>query len=122
MTKSDLKTGMIVQIAEDNHLCLVIANTLVDLEPDIKKALGGCRLQRLNEQMELKEKHLVSNWTINKVYSERVSYEGSSLITKMKNPEELKGSLLWERPKKILEISLKQLCNMVGQEIKIISE
>ena len=122
MTKSDLKTGMIVQIAEDNHLCLVIANTLVDLEPDIKKALGGCRLQRLNEKMELKDIRLVSNWTINKVYSERVSYEGSSLITKMKNPEELKGSLLWERPKKILEISLKQLCNMVGQEIKIIAE
>jgi len=123
MTRADLKTGMIVEIEDNKRLCLVIGNALVDLS--IKEiSIGGKPLRTIKDDLTDVDAHISTckNWTINKVYAEHTDYSGSGIFHKLTHKDRLLGRLIWKRKPKPIEMTLEQVCNILGQEIKIIPE
>ena len=107
MKISDLKTGMTVQF-NDGVYALVIGEAVVGLCNDF----GGQKLDRLDFN------------TIDRVFNEGTDYDGSDLIWKVDSKERVEeyflGELLWERPPKVEELTLEQVCKELGRDIKIV--
>ena len=107
MEKSDLKTGMTVQF-DNGTYALVMGGAVTGLCGEY----GGRKLNNLEFN------------TINKIFKEGSNYDGSDLIWKIQSYKQVEkyflGELLWERPPKVEELTLEQVCEELGREIKIV--
>ena len=103
MKKSDLKTGMLIETA-DNRLRLVWGNTLIGIDN-----AGGVSLNDIKEDLRSTVNYPSS--TIIKIYKEPIDLNGAGLVFWFSHPHSLlnRTELLWE-----------QVCKELGREIKII--
>ena len=117
MKKSDLKTGMIVELS-DGEKRLVIANTLLGL----KAGSGGIAMRYINDDLTLDS---ILHGDIVKVYSEpqdgRADYIGSDISWFIKNDCTKYSRCIWEReePK---DITVAEIEEILGYKIKIVGE
>lgn len=116
MKKSDLKTGMLVE-CRNGEVRLVLGATLL-----AAKTGGGISLDYINEDLTRKNgnKH-----DIVKVYSEPVQAGGLCADLTWwvgSNFEKLldKSNLLWECKEQVEEMTLEEVCKLLGKDIKIV--
>lgn len=113
-TNKDLKTGMIVETT-DGILRLIWSNTAIALSD----SGGGVPVSTLSFKKDNED------WSANvvKVYSEP-NYEMRADMTwwiEDKNCiERTKAELLWEYKEPVLEMTLEEICNALGKNIKIV--
>ncbi len=113
MKKSDLKTGMIVEMA-DGAKRLVIANTLMGL----KSGDGGISMQFVNDDLTLDTQ---LHEDIVKVYSEpqdgKDNHIGSDITWFMRDGCTNYSRCIWKRPEPV-EMTLEQVCKELGKILK----
>ena len=115
MKKSDLKTGMLVEMG-DKTTRLVLGNTLIGFDG----SKGGININNLTNDLRREGN---TNDNIMQVYSEPYCNTGlcASLTYWIKEKEYKKYStLLWERKPDVEEMTLEEVCKALGKNVKII--
>ena len=120
MKKSDLKTGMIVETREGNEYIVFINTCKTESNPDINNVLVGqnnkwLNLYNYNENMEHINGEFEGVFDIVKVY---IPYHPFTFTNITYQKEDRR--LIWERDKKIKEVTLKELEEYFGYRIKIV--
>lgn len=122
MTREDLKTGMIVELANGN-LAMVMGNAISTIHKEDKYD-GGCPISDYNyDLVRRSDINWDTGWDIVKVYKERNRFSGASLHWRLRkeNTHMLLGELIWERYQdETEEMTLEQICEELGRNIVII--
>lgn len=102
-TKKDLKTGMIVELNNQERY-LVLNDVLLG-------SLDRIYLSHYENNLKYKIKYFDLN-SINKVYSMNTSSWGEGFERTLRNVDEY-STLIWERPK-VVELSMEEIANKLG--------
>lgn len=114
MKKSDLKTGMVVEIRNGEKY-------LVMLNPDCKDKelinFKGGYMPLSNYNNELMLKKFNKGFDIVKVYS-----VGSSIYWLLSDKERMEFKLIWKREEETKEMTVEQIEKELGYKIKIVGD
>ena len=122
MTVNDLKTGMIVQL--NDHDYYVVYKDAVPMYPSSKLSSDRYLVNILKEEVwssaitGVPLDTYIQATSIDKVWEPSFPYyTGQKAINAIKNAEPI-----WERKEETIEMTLEQICEALGKNIKIVKE
>ena len=122
MTINDLKTGMIVQLGYDSNSYYVVYKDAVPMYSTNPISSDTYLVDMLNEEFWSSAITSVPSYThlestnIDKVWKPKYPhYTGQKAINAIQNTEPI-----WTRKEELTEMTLEQICEALGKNIKII--
>ena len=122
MTVNDLKTGMIVQL--NDHDYYVVYKDAVPMYPSSKLSSDRYLVNILKEEVwssaitGMPLATYIQSTSIDKVWEPKFPhYTGQKAINATQNTEPI-----WARKEETIEMTLEQICEALGKNIKIVKE
>ena len=119
MKKEDLRTGMLVEISNDGGLRIVLGNALMG----VAGTNGGIAMKFVDDNLTMNR---VNGGHITAVYEELhkdcSNYVGAGIEWFARTSSDdilLMAKCIWRRPKPV-EMTLEQVCDLLGKNIKIV--